>query len=352
VLRLLGRYEPDILASATHSVAGPEYFLPAGGFLGDMRWTASIALDYQSFEWTSGWTASSSARVPVAGSVSTSFPPVTGSFAVGPTGSLTEARSDRGIWLWRSAAGDHTPPSIAPSVTGTLGDNGWHVSDVTVGWDVEDAESAISSRVGCETATVAADTPGTTFSCAATSAGGTSSSSILVKRDTVAPTVTCGPQPVFEINQPGASVSATVTDATSGAAGSIATAPAATGTAGTFTAAVTGRDLAGNAATAQCSYRVVVPTCHGLVPTRVGTAFNDVIEGTSGSDVIVALGGADTVNGNGGDDVICGGDGPDTIDGGDGNDWLDGGAGNDSLRGGAGTDTCTSGEVRMSSCEL
>jgi Ca2+-binding RTX toxin-like protein len=44
--------------------------------------------------------------------------------------------------------------------------------------------------------------------------------------------------------------------------------------------------------------------------------------------------GADTIDGKGGDDVICGGDG---------NDWIDGGAG---------TDTCTSGEVRMSSCEL
>jgi hypothetical protein len=81
------------------------------------------------------------------------------------------------------------------------------------------------------------------------------------------------------------------------------------------------------------------------------------------------LGGADNVKGNGGDDVICGGDGPTpstaatatttstvprarTTSPGNGDDTLDGGLHNDSLRGGNGRDTCTSGEVRMSSCEL
>ena len=133
---------------------------------------------------------------------------------------------------------------------------------------------------------------------------------------------------------------------------------------------LTGADRAGNTTTTQCPYNVVVPTCLGLTPTRVGTPANDVINATAGRDVIVALGGSDTINGNDGDDVICGGDGVDTINGGngadavdggpgndtinggDGNDSLDGGAQNDSIRGDGGTDTCTSGEVRMASCEV
>jgi hypothetical protein len=116
-------------------------------------------------------------------------------------------------------------------------------------------------------------------------------------------------------------------------------------------------------------WRRVVPTCHGLSPTRVGTALDDTITGTRGRDVIVSLGGSDTVRGNGGDDVVCGGDGADALEGGGGNDWLEGGAGSDnlsggvgddtldggadddSLRGGRGIDTCTSGELGASGCE-
>ena len=52
--------------------------------------------------------------------------------------------------------------------------------------------------------------------------------------------------------------------------------------------------------------------------------------------------GADTVDGGGGNDDIYGGDVADT---------LDGGLGSDSIRGDGGADRCTSGEVRMSSCE-
>ena len=42
-----------------------------------------------------------------------------------------------------------TPPrSITPSVTGTLGNNGWYRSDVSVSWSVTDAESEITSTQG------------------------------------------------------------------------------------------------------------------------------------------------------------------------------------------------------------
>jgi Ca2+-binding RTX toxin-like protein len=143
-----------------------------------------------------------------------------------------------------------------------------------------------------------------------------------------------------------------VTDATSGPLSPIAQGATSTATAGTFSSVLTGTDRAGNRKSATCAYRVVVPTCHGLTPTIVGTGANNTINGTNGPDVIVALAGADTIKGNGGDDTICGGDGPDTIDGGDGRDWIDGGASNDDIRGGSGVDTCISGETRTSQCEL
>lgn len=84
---------------------------------------------------------------------------------------------------------DTTAPVITPNVVGTLGANGWYVSDVTVSWTVVDAESAIDSQSGCETESVSSDTAGVTFTCAATSAGGSSSESVTVKRDATAPTI-------------------------------------------------------------------------------------------------------------------------------------------------------------------
>lgn len=87
---------------------------------------------------------------------------------------------------------DSTPPLITPSVTGTLGDNGWYTSSVAVSWTVDDPESAIDSSTGCGAVTVSADTAGSSFTCSATSAGGTSSQTVTVKRDATKPTLSFG----------------------------------------------------------------------------------------------------------------------------------------------------------------
>ncbi len=84
---------------------------------------------------------------------------------------------------------DATPPVITPTVTGTLGNNGWYVSNVAVSWSVTDAESPISSTSGCGTSNVTSDTAGVTFTCSATSAGGTASQSVTIKRDATPPTI-------------------------------------------------------------------------------------------------------------------------------------------------------------------
>ncbi|CAN5448349.1 hypothetical protein BH20ACI1_BH20ACI1_13150 [soil metagenome] len=84
---------------------------------------------------------------------------------------------------------DTTPPVITPAVTGTLGNNGWYRSDISISWTVTDAESTVSGQSGCEMQTVTSDTDGLTFTCTATSGGGTTTESVTVKRDTTNPTI-------------------------------------------------------------------------------------------------------------------------------------------------------------------
>ena len=88
------------------------------------------------------------------------------------------------------ACQDSTPPVITPNVTGTLGNNGWYRSNVQISWSVTDAESSVSSSSGCGAQTVSTDTGGVTFTCSATSVGGTGSQSVTIKRDATAPQIT------------------------------------------------------------------------------------------------------------------------------------------------------------------
>ena len=87
---------------------------------------------------------------------------------------------------------DSTSPIITPTVTGTVGDNGWYTGDVEVTWSVTDPESGVSTSTGCDATSVISDTAGVTFTCSATSGGGTSSQSVTVKRDGTAPLISCG----------------------------------------------------------------------------------------------------------------------------------------------------------------
>jgi hypothetical protein len=84
---------------------------------------------------------------------------------------------------------DSTAPSISANVAGMQGSSSWYVDDVTVSWTVTDGESPITSQTGCATQTLTTDTSGTTFTCSATSGGGSASSSVTIKRDATAPVV-------------------------------------------------------------------------------------------------------------------------------------------------------------------
>ncbi len=116
------------------------------------------------------------------------------------------------------ACPDATSPIITPTISGTLGNNGWYVSDVTVSWDVTDAESAITTT-GCDTSVINTDTIGTTLTCTATSAGGTNSQDVTIKRDATLPIITGTPTTLPNANNwynTDVNVQFSCTDVTSG----------------------------------------------------------------------------------------------------------------------------------------
>ena len=372
---LMDDYWPGLADPTAPPPTGIDGFGAGAGFLGAMRWTTYLSLTYFYQEYTGGWTASKDANgLPIGGSGSYSHAG-TGTTAEGSLGLGSgdgAASSVTGVFLWRTAGLDYTPPVVTPTVTGTLGTNGWYRSNVNVSWSVTDAQSAIVSTNGCDPSTLSTDVAGVSYSCTATSAGfgGPGSGSVTVKRDTAAPVVTCGAAPTYLLTQLGATVTATVTDGLSGPISPSVTVGVSTAVPGQQAAIVTGTDRAGNTRQQSCPYTVITPTCNGKVPTIIGTSASETITGTAGNDVIIGLYGNDTIDGGLGSDTICGGDSVDTIQGGpgidkifgdagnddlyggDGADDLNGGADTDSIRGDGGKDRCTSGELRMSSCAV
>ena len=151
---------------------------------------------------------------------------------------------------------DATPPEITSAVLGTVGKNGWHVSDVSVSWKVSDPESPIYA-VGCQTTEIVSDTSAITLTCEARSAGGTASQGLTVKRDATDPVLTCQtPAPTLLLQGTGGEVDAQVTDATSGPAQAIVSAAADVSSAGRHSLSLTGYDLAGNETMTNCDYLV------------------------------------------------------------------------------------------------
>ncbi len=91
---------------------------------------------------------------------------------------------------------DTTPPVIVPQITGTLGNNGWYRSNVSVTWTVSDPESGIGSSTGCSSAMLIAGTAGIVLTCSATNGAGlTASVPITIKIDKTAPVISGMPAP-------------------------------------------------------------------------------------------------------------------------------------------------------------
>ncbi len=160
------------------------------------------------------------------------------------------------IGAFEAGVVDSTPPDITPNISGALGNNDWYVSDIEISWSVIDEESPISDQTDCEMAIVTEDTDALTFSCMATSTGGTSLQSVTVKRDATAPTLepSVSPNPVFLNGS--ATASANATDDLSGI-DSESCETVVTSDVGSQSVNCTATDNAGNTANAVANYQVV-----------------------------------------------------------------------------------------------
>jgi hypothetical protein len=179
----------------------------------------------------------------------------------------------QGIAVDIQVAIDTTPPEITPNVSGTLGNNGWYISDVIVSWTVTDPESGIASSTGCDPTTLTTDTTGTILTCSATNGVGLSNSaSVTVKLDKTAPGITPGTPPAGSPYLPNQSVtpSFTCTDNVSGFASS-----SGLSTSGPNGTDCTGPGSVNTSASGPQSYGPLVATdIAGNSTTLAGVAYN------------------------------------------------------------------------------
>jgi YVTN family beta-propeller protein len=148
-------------------------------------------------------------------------------------------------------------PIITPQISGALGNNGWYVGNVTLSWTVEDPETPITSTTGCDPVVQSVNTTGTTFTCEATSDGGTSSVSVTIKLDKNKPIL----KPTINetrplLNDPTAVGSPNATDSVSGVVSASCEATD-TSVIGYRTIVCTATDAAGNVGINTAGYRVV-----------------------------------------------------------------------------------------------
>lgn len=303
--------------------------------------------------------------------------------------------------------GDVTPPEITYAVSGTPGDNGWYVNDVTADWTVTDPESAVTIIDGCVDTTIGADTLSTTLNCTATSGGGQSTDSVTVKRDASKPGIvgsrapsanaegwnntdvtasfvctdglsgiaSCGPDQILSSEGAGQSVIGTgvdnagnsqdstinginiertgpvvtVTGVTHGSLFELGSVPqvgcsSSDALSGVKTPAVV--SVTGGSSTGLGNF---IASCSGAEDNAGNLANTATVSFTvavkCGPTVATILGteGNDTILGTAGPDVIHGLGGNDTVYGLGGNDVLCGGTGNDVIKGEAGRDTLLGG---------
>jgi hypothetical protein len=175
---------------------------------------------------------------------------------------------------------DDTPPVI--TFQPALPASGWYgVSTDTIEWTVEDPESEATVVGSCPTELPGVTDPtGVTFTCTAQSFGGTSTETVVVRRDAVPPTLTIEGGPVDGVSYPVGDVppppTCTANDDASGLDGECIVEGWAD-TAGSHRITVTATDRAGNVATAELLYNVVDDSLPGPV-------IKPVITGTLGSN--------------------------------------------------------------------
>jgi hypothetical protein len=85
-------------------------------------------------------------------------------------------------------AGAELIPVPTPTVSGVLGNNGWHTSNVTIRWTISEPDKVINTS-GCDTRTLTTDTTGTNVTCSVEGVDGAVSVTVRVKIDKTPPAV-------------------------------------------------------------------------------------------------------------------------------------------------------------------
>ena len=228
--------------------------------------------------------------------------PITGPYASDGIGSQTascEYTDDGGLGPATASViysiVDPSPPVITKVVTPPLpnGDNDWYTGNVTVKWTVSDPESPNSlAKDGCADQSITSDQVATTYSCSATSAGGSVGPvSVTIKRDGTAPTnvafvgaPTAGSHNFGSVpaNEPTCTADGAISGLKSCVVSGYSTAV------GSHTLKATATDNAGNTATKEITYTVNPYTLNGFFqPVDMGIKGNtDLGSGSNtGSEV-------------------------------------------------------------------
>ncbi len=184
---------------------------------------------------------------------------------------------------------DPTAPALSYVLDpATPNASGWYTGNVSLKWTVSEPESPNSLvKTGCVDQSIAQDQVATTYSCSATSAGGSAAQqNVTIKRDATAPTniafnsdVAADGARYFPNNVP-TGTGCTADDATSGLASCVVSGRSTD--VGTHTIIATATDNAGNSSTATRTYSVRVLTLSGFFqPVDMGGVVNTVKNGST-----------------------------------------------------------------------
>ena len=202
--------------------------------------------------------------------------------------------------------GDPSGPviSYALSPAAPDGANGWYKGNVTLAWTVTDLQSPNSvQKTGCVDQNITADQAATTYTCSATSAGGSAAEqSVTIKRDGTAPTISSNLSSVGTENAAGwynqpVTVSFTCNDGLSGI--DTCTPNSVLGEGADQSVTGTAKDMAGNTASTTESDIDIDLTAPVITDDSVNHAPTGTL-GTNGwfrSDVTVTFGASDNLSG-------------------------------------------------------
>jgi len=202
---------------------------------------------------------------------------------------------------------DNTAPIIVPTVNGTIGLNGWYISDVSVSWSVNDGESGILSSNGCAPSNLTAETVSTILTCSASNnAGLSNSASVTIQIDKAAPNLSLPSDITTQATGPTGAIvnySASAIDSLDqSVSANCSPISGSTFSLGTTTVNCFATDEAGN--TALGSFQVTVQETTPTVPTTTPIALTNISSSTPGSSTsqsnssafIIPLTGGELIN--------------------------------------------------------